>query len=174
MYVPSSELGLPKPPAPLSECAPSPSPEPKSGGAHSPTGGGLWSPNSDYWRKSLALCLLCDLKHLLRMVPGTCLALSPADNTSLPRPGWWRFPCTVPSRSCWVSAPRTWTIYVPSLCFQGISFASPNHQGLNSDSGSGSFRERKHARLKGAQVWKFSSHGFFLFLHHKASMGRWL
>jgi hypothetical protein len=26
--------------------------------------------------------------------------------------------------------------------------------------------------LKGAQVWKFSTHGFFLFLHHKASMGR--
>ncbi len=26
--------------------------------------------------------------------------------------------------------------------------------------------------IKGAQVWKFSSHGFFLFLHHKASKGR--
>ncbi len=26
--------------------------------------------------------------------------------------------------------------------------------------------------LKGAQVWKFSSHVFFLFFYHKASMGR--
>ena len=26
--------------------------------------------------------------------------------------------------------------------------------------------------FKNAQVWKFSSYGFFLFFHHKASMGR--
>ncbi len=31
---------------------------------------------------------------------------------------------------------------------------------------------RLQSVLKGAQVWKFSSHGFFLFFHHKASMGR--
>jgi hypothetical protein len=31
---------------------------------------------------------------------------------------------------------------------------------------------KRHLLFKGAQVWKFSSHGFFLFFHHKASMGR--
>jgi hypothetical protein len=35
------------------------------------------------------------------------------------------------------------------------------------------YRLKKGGKVKGVQVWKFSSHGFFLFFHHKASMGRW-
>ncbi len=31
------------------------------GGAHSPTGEGVGGPNSDGWRKSLALCLVLDI-----------------------------------------------------------------------------------------------------------------
>ncbi len=49
-----SELGLSQP---LSRQQVCPSPQNRGGGgweAHSP-----WSPNSDDWRKSLALCLLC-------------------------------------------------------------------------------------------------------------------
>ncbi len=33
-------------------------------------------------------------------------------------------------------------------------------------------KEKEREELKGAQVWKFSSHGFFLFFYHKASMSR--
>jgi hypothetical protein len=44
-------------PSLASECAPPP--QPKGGRAHSPAGKGWGSPNSDDWRKSLALCLLC-------------------------------------------------------------------------------------------------------------------
>jgi hypothetical protein len=40
-----------------SDCAPPP--QAKGGRAHSPAGEGWGSPNSDDWRKSLALCLLC-------------------------------------------------------------------------------------------------------------------
>ncbi len=43
-------------PSLASECALPP--EPKGGGAHLLVGGGWGSPNSDDWRKSLALCLL--------------------------------------------------------------------------------------------------------------------
>jgi hypothetical protein len=45
----------PSPPTPASECVP---PEPKGEWTHSPAGEGVGSPNSDYWRKSLLLCLL--------------------------------------------------------------------------------------------------------------------
>jgi hypothetical protein len=57
VYVPSSELG---PPRPLShkECAPPP-PEPMEGGHTRLRVRGWGSPNSDDWRKSLALCILC-------------------------------------------------------------------------------------------------------------------
>ncbi len=40
-------------PFPESQCA---TLEPTGGEAHSPSGGGWGSPNSDDWRKSLALC----------------------------------------------------------------------------------------------------------------------
>jgi hypothetical protein len=46
------------PPSLASECAPLP-PSKGGGGAHSPAGEGWGSPNSDDWRKSFALCLLC-------------------------------------------------------------------------------------------------------------------
>ncbi len=52
---PLVEIGtLPPPLSPASV-----PPVPKDGGAHSPAGEGWGSPNSDDWRKSLALCLLC-------------------------------------------------------------------------------------------------------------------
>jgi hypothetical protein len=44
-----------------SEC--DPPPRTGGGGAHSPAGEGLGSPNADDWRKSLALCLLCDFTY---------------------------------------------------------------------------------------------------------------
>jgi hypothetical protein len=48
-------------PSSASECAPRPF-KPKSGGtAHSPAYEGVGSPNSDDWRKGLALCLLCEV-----------------------------------------------------------------------------------------------------------------
>ncbi len=57
MYVPSSELGLPNP-SPARKCALPPGP--KGGGGHTRLRLRGWgSPNSDDWRKSLALCLLC-------------------------------------------------------------------------------------------------------------------
>ncbi len=51
-------IGIPQTP---SECVPIPA-EPKlrgGGKAHSPEGEGVGSPNSNDWRKSVALCLLC-------------------------------------------------------------------------------------------------------------------
>ncbi len=59
----SSELGTPiHSPKSESVTPPSPSLEPK-GGTHSPKGEGMGGggPNSDDWRKSLALCILCGL-----------------------------------------------------------------------------------------------------------------
>ncbi len=53
VYVPSSEWGLSHP----SECAPPP-PEPKGGGHTRLRVRGWGRPNSDDWRKSIALCLL--------------------------------------------------------------------------------------------------------------------
>ncbi len=49
------------PPSPASECVPPPGT--KGALAHSPVGDGVEGegPNSDDWRKSLALCLLCAL-----------------------------------------------------------------------------------------------------------------
>ncbi len=47
------------PPLPLPPASVSFPPEPKGGGAHSPAGEGVGSPNSSDWRKSLPLCLLC-------------------------------------------------------------------------------------------------------------------
>jgi hypothetical protein len=44
-----------------SECAPPPGT--KGGGAYSHAGEGLGSHNSDDWRKSLALCLLCENRY---------------------------------------------------------------------------------------------------------------
>jgi hypothetical protein len=41
-----------------------PTSSPKRGGAHSPGGEGVGGPNSDDWRKSLALCLLCAITDL--------------------------------------------------------------------------------------------------------------
>ncbi len=57
MSVPSSELA---PPAPFlySECVPPPQPKGVVG-QHSLAGEGPGGTNSDDWRKSLALCLLC-------------------------------------------------------------------------------------------------------------------
>jgi hypothetical protein len=49
-------------PSLASECAPPP--QAKGGRAHSPAGEGWGSPNSDDWRKSLSLCLLCVLNNL--------------------------------------------------------------------------------------------------------------
>jgi hypothetical protein len=49
-------------PSLASESAPPPGT--KGWGAHSPAGKGLGSPNSDDWRKSLALCLPCGLVEL--------------------------------------------------------------------------------------------------------------
>ncbi len=63
MSVPSFELGPPTP-SPVSECVP---PELK-GGTHSPVVRGWGRPNSDDWRKSLALCLLCEEKSREKVV----------------------------------------------------------------------------------------------------------
>jgi hypothetical protein len=46
-------------PSLASECVLPPGTNGGEGGAHSPAMGGWGSPNSDDWRKSLALCLLC-------------------------------------------------------------------------------------------------------------------
>jgi hypothetical protein len=54
-YVPSSEMGLSQP---LSRQRVCPFPQ-NRGGAHLLRVRGWGSPNSDDWRKSLALCLLC-------------------------------------------------------------------------------------------------------------------
>ncbi len=59
---PLVRTGTPHPISP--ECAPPP-PEPKGEGTHSPAcqGMGGGGPNSDGWRKSVVLCLLCDIPH---------------------------------------------------------------------------------------------------------------
>ncbi len=58
MSVPSPWLGLPHPLSHKRVCPPPP-PEPKCGGPP-PLRVRVWgSPNSDDWRKSLAICLLC-------------------------------------------------------------------------------------------------------------------
>jgi len=61
VYVPSSELGLPQPLSRKRACPPLHHPDQRvGGGGHIRLrlrGGG--GPNSDDWRKSLALCLLC-------------------------------------------------------------------------------------------------------------------
>jgi hypothetical protein len=49
-------------PSTASECVPPP--EPKGKGHTRLRGGGGVGPDSDGWRKSLALCLLCGLKYL--------------------------------------------------------------------------------------------------------------
>jgi hypothetical protein len=66
---PSSELGLPQPLSRKRVC-PLPPAGPKGGG-----GGhtrlrlrGVGSPISDDWKKSLALCLLCGIKHIVRRI----------------------------------------------------------------------------------------------------------
>jgi hypothetical protein len=57
LYVPSSELELSQP---LSRQRVCPSPQNRGGGGHTRLRVRGWgSPNSDDWRKSLALCLLC-------------------------------------------------------------------------------------------------------------------
>jgi hypothetical protein len=54
----------PPTPSPASDCAPPPRTG-GGGGAHSPAEVRGWgSPNSDDWRKILALCLLCDFMYL--------------------------------------------------------------------------------------------------------------
>ncbi len=58
VYVPSSELGLSQP---LSRQRVWPSPRIGGGGHTRLRVRGWGSPNFDDWRKSLALCLLCDL-----------------------------------------------------------------------------------------------------------------
>ncbi len=57
MSFPSSELG--PPPLPLLQASVQPYPLKRRGGTHSTTCEGRGSPNSDDWRKSPALCLLC-------------------------------------------------------------------------------------------------------------------
>ncbi len=57
------------PPCPANECVLcNPPPEPKEGVTHSSAGVGMWEPNSDDWRKSLALYLLCARVFSLAMV----------------------------------------------------------------------------------------------------------
>jgi hypothetical protein len=56
MYVPPSELGLPHPLSCKRVC---PARNQSGGGGGGTAGEGAGSPNSDDWRKSLALCLLC-------------------------------------------------------------------------------------------------------------------
>ncbi len=55
----------------------------RGGGAHRPAGEGVGSPISDDWRKSLAICLLCDnIPTCLQLVeggiPDSAAALQPA------------------------------------------------------------------------------------------------
>jgi hypothetical protein len=70
--VPSSELG---PAHPISSWRVCP-PEPKGGRAHSPTMEGWGSPNSDDWRKILALSLLCGRLQHMYHGPSYALTLS--------------------------------------------------------------------------------------------------
>ncbi len=59
--VPSFELGPPTP-STASECVP---PGTKVGGQHWSAGKGMGGPNSDDWRESLALCVLCASPRIL-------------------------------------------------------------------------------------------------------------
>jgi hypothetical protein len=52
-------VGIRTPPAPIPQASVPPPPGTKGKGEHSPAGGVWGSPNSDDWRKSLALFLLC-------------------------------------------------------------------------------------------------------------------
>ncbi len=66
-------MSLLAPPArsPASECVPPP--EPKGGGGqHSLAGEGTGGANSDDWRESLALCLLCELQYLVTKDKNYC------------------------------------------------------------------------------------------------------
>jgi hypothetical protein len=54
------------PPTPLPQgSVPSPPGQRVGGGAHAPAGEGVGSPYSDDWRKSLALCLLCEWNNFI-------------------------------------------------------------------------------------------------------------
>ncbi len=59
-------VGIGTPPTPLLQAIVPPPPNQRVGGwAQSPAGGGWGSPDSDDWRKSLVLCLLCGLKQAI-------------------------------------------------------------------------------------------------------------
>jgi hypothetical protein len=78
VYVPSSEFGLSQPLSHnTSECAP----PPRTGGgegAHRLRVRGWGSPNSDDWRKSLALCLLCgNIVPVFAVILSLSTSLSP-------------------------------------------------------------------------------------------------
>ncbi len=67
MSVPWSELDPPAPPLPQASVYSLRNQRGRGGGglvAHSPAGERVWSPNSDDWRKSLVLCLLCGIQAL--------------------------------------------------------------------------------------------------------------
>ncbi len=66
--LPLSELGPPCTPSPARECAPPPPRQNQRGR----------DPNSDDWRKSLALCLLCGV-HLLFIICNLCLVFWPEE-----------------------------------------------------------------------------------------------
>ncbi len=55
---PLVEIGTPPPLSRKRVCHPPPEPK-GGGGTHAPAGEGMGGPNSDDWRKSLALCLVC-------------------------------------------------------------------------------------------------------------------
>jgi hypothetical protein len=60
------------PPPTLLEAIVSPPKEPTGGRTHLGVRG--WDgPNSDYWKKSLTLCLFCALQHVLYKVLAHCL-----------------------------------------------------------------------------------------------------
>ncbi len=66
-FVPSYELG--PPPTRKRVCPP---PSNQAGGTHSPAGVGVGlCPNSDDWRKSQALCLLCDFPSKRHPITGS-------------------------------------------------------------------------------------------------------
>ncbi len=73
MSVPSSELGTPRPPPTLPQASVSPSPGTKERAQTHFRGEGVEGPNSDDWRKSLALCLLCTCAVVY---PPICMMIS--------------------------------------------------------------------------------------------------
>ncbi len=81
VYVPSSELGLPQPLSRKRVCPPLP----KGGRRTRLRLRGWGSPNSDDWRKSLALCLLCGWfsSSLLCSVAANIPPMSPRDTVPL-------------------------------------------------------------------------------------------